>query len=332
MSIVNEITDKKTNMLINSDFNFWQRGTTSTTNAHRYLADRWVARADSFQSFTYQRILTPTEPALQLTSDVSFATGLLEICQQIEYEIFKPFLGKTVTLSMIGRALNSNVLSTDCALVAYFQNTFKDNPGIFGGGATFETGSRKVLTTSLAQYSYTFTLPADTLSMVVSLGTVSNFGAGGTHACSIGDGMVFSKVWMTEGAQASNFETCRRTIDNELDLCKRYYEKSFPLDTAPASNTGNLGNVMVGTIYAAGANYYALPVRFSVQKRAAPVVTIYNPQAANFQIRNFNRNADFTNSGAVSIGDSSFSLNGSSPGASAIGETIYAYWTANAEF
>ena len=83
-------------------------------------------------------------------------------------------------------------------------------------------------------------------------------------------------VQLEAGTTASPFEY--RQYGAELALCMRYYEKTYEIGTVPATATG-LGAVVVGggstgsTTSFIGGNSQ----RFTVPKRTAPTVTVYDP-------------------------------------------------------
>ena len=89
-------------------------------------------------------------------------------------------------------------------------------------------------------------------------------------------------VQLEPGSTATPFE--RRSYGQELSLCQRYYETSFPIGTAPAQNTGASGH----TLFAGNSDGGSIAVYkgFMVSKRAAPTVVTYNPSAANANFSN----------------------------------------------
>ena len=89
-------------------------------------------------------------------------------------------------------------------------------------------------------------------------------------------------VQLEPGSTATPFE--RRSYGQELALCQRYFETSFPIGTAPAQNTGASGHTFFAGNSDGGsiANYKG----FMVSKRAAPTVVTYNPSAANANFSN----------------------------------------------
>ena len=69
-----------------------------------------------------------------------------------------------------------------------------------------------------------------------------------------------------------------RPFPQELDLCKRYYEKTYPYADKPGNAYGGAGGgcSLVAEVYAT-ATFPALSWYFKVAKRAAPSVAIYSP-------------------------------------------------------
>lgn len=121
-----------------------------------------------------------------------------------------------------------------------------------------------------------------------------------------------------------------RPFGVELALCQRYYEKSYSINVAPASNS-NPGRVQhYGSSDSSGGVSFVQ--RFVVPKRANPQIITYNSSGTN-STWNWER------SGAVTgtfipvqgeLGTSSFSL-GMNVGASFVVAIIWGHWVAEAE-
>lgn len=92
----------------------------------------------------------------------------------------------------------------------------------------------------------------------------------------------------------------RRSAQQELALCQRYYWKTFPQGTTPAQNTGSFVGALYYTATVAAANRYTVSRTNPVTMRATPSSTYYNPFAANANWRNLTAVAD---SGAASDGN-----------------------------
>jgi hypothetical protein len=79
-------------------------------------------------------------------------------------------------------------------------------------------------------------------------------------------------VQLEVGTQATSFEY--RQYQQELALCQRYYEKSYDIGTAPATNTSVGRFQQTGSSNSSGDMTFA--IRFAVQKRTAPTMTAYS--------------------------------------------------------
>ena len=134
-------------------------------------------------------------------------------------------------------------------------------------------------------------------------------------------------VQLEVGSSATGFEY--RQYTTELQLCQRYYEKSYDIGVAPASNTA-LGSV---TLFCNGTlnGYMAGGRQFSVAKRTASTVTIYNCPGTSGRVSDGNT-SDYAAGGANQIGTSAFSLQNTSGATySPTGPLLYFHYTASAE-
>lgn len=128
-----------------------------------------------------------------------------------------------------------------------------------------------------------------------------------------------------------------QTPDEVLRECQYYYQKSFLTGTIPATNTGvNTGeSYFLSTIGTPNANY--IPIRFAVPMRTTPTApTLYNPAAANAQIRNISANADYSSTSVGNIGgNNTLTANGfvvtGTPGTASTGNLIGIHWTVSAQ-
>ena len=80
------------------------------------------------------------------------------------------------------------------------------------------------------------------------------------------------------GSQATAFE--HRSFNEELLLCKRYYQKSYAYETAPGTADSFL-NQMIGRAYATVTNRMDLRTRFEVEMRTTPTLTTYTPSGGS---------------------------------------------------
>lgn len=96
-------------------------------------------------------------------------------------------------------------------------------------------------------------------------------------------------VQLEVGSSATGFEY--RQYQQELALCQRYYQKSFPIATAPAQNIGGTGAVYSQSPAPSGSA--PAWVNFATVMRATPsTITTFNPSAANANWRNISASSD----------------------------------------
>ena len=119
----------------------------------------------------------------------------------------------------------------------------------------------------------------------------------------------------------------------ELARCQRYYQKSFNYATTPAQNIGSLTGEWAFPAGKAGAalnwsNSISLPTRL---RSVTYTRTLYNPNAANGQVRDSTLGGDCSSSGTTTLGDGSFTISTTGNASTAVGNLLTVHWTADAE-
>jgi hypothetical protein len=134
-----------------------------------------------------------------------------------------------------------------------------------------------------------------------------------------------------EGGQVASYFG-RRGFNDEEEACQEFFCKTFPRATAPAQNAGT-GSALVFTQGVAAAtaqkgNFWAFPVRMY---KAPAAVTLFNPSAANAQVRNLDTATDCSASATDIIGEWGVSFNTTSPTGSAAGQRLAVHLTADVQ-
>jgi hypothetical protein len=115
-----------------------------------------------------------------------------------------------------------------------------------------------------------------------------------------------------EAPSAARSPFIMRPFDQELRMCLRYYEKTYPYADAPGKVYGayNAGGALIQYAYAAAQYPCFPPWLFNVVKRAQPTVTMYSPQTGGPGVYYINSTYDITgtifaiNEHSVTIGSS----------------------------
>lgn len=287
------------NKIINGGFDIWQRGGGSGDHQSGgdYSADRWVQYKNgamvlnpykSTGAPTYTecgRANTYTMRCNVATADTSIAASdYALILQPIEGYNIVDLLGKTCTLSFWARAVTTG---TYCVA---FRNSVADRSYV----AEFTINS----TTTWEYKTVTFTMDdglTGTWDFTNGVGLYVNFilAAGSNFQTTPGswqsgsylatsnqvngvattdDHLRLSMVQLEVGSSATSFES--RSIQQELALCQRYFEKSYDLEVTPADSA--VSGFVTGIIIAPTV-IYSSTIEYLVDKRAQASITYYKP-------------------------------------------------------
>lgn len=85
----------------------------------------------------------------------------------------------------------------------------------------------------------------------------------------------FSEMMLNAGSKAAPFVRAGDSLEAELLMCQRFYEKSYDVDTTPNSNV-NAGAYTVCDLLASASTTIGMKIPFKVRKRATPTMAFYN--------------------------------------------------------
>lgn len=349
----------KPNLLANGGFDFAQRQapatltTYSDTSGRAYTADRWSITNEN-ASVQYARVDIASAPETGVSARYQGRfkkitnPGKMVIAQVVEGVDSMPCRSKTVRLQVrakyavassmtirIGLLYLTSAGTTD-SIPATFVSAFGaagvdptwgtnltaltpvtvDNATISGAGATC------VLTSIWARYGATFSVPATAKNLVAVIWT------NGLPAAN--DELFLTEASLTVGAEI--VEWAPEPVQVGLARCQRYFQKTFAVDTGPASSVGtNTGeSKFIATI--AGANPNRSPsIPFRVTMRTTPAILTYNPAAAGVEVRDETAAADCTATTAVSGADGSIAFTLTANAGTTVGGLLGIHWAANAE-
>lgn len=318
------------NALINPAFDIWQRGTSFAAGAIAYTADRWKftrASAATGATLSRQTGFSGAQFCARLARDNgNGGTGALYLAQQIETSGCHYLQGMDLFVGFDARKGADFSASGSTLTVTVFTGTGSNETvnvatGFATGGAS--TSKTATLSTTAGRFVLgPFAIPATAteIAVVVSWTPTGTASTANDYA---------ELTHFSVGTLATAQEYHGRAFRDEVDRCEAYYEKNLAIGTAPAQNLGNGGQRFRAVT--AGATDNGVCVSFRVRKRTTPTVTLYNPNAANAQIRDVTASADFSSSTANVITQTSFQASGTANASTNAGNQCEFHWSADAE-
>lgn len=300
---INKPKEEPRNHIINGNFDFWQRSLSSGTN--QYVADRFLGLNANTGVPIFQERSTdvPTVAESGYASDYSFrffqtGTGtkvnntLDTVTYRMEGNDAQRLIGKKLTLSFWAKASAIGTFSvsvrsgTDSQ--SYVQTFTIDSAS---------TWERKIINidelpddagfkqgTSLGLHiNFSFSIGSDFENATEGAWIPSNALAipGQTDALSINNfECLLAQVQLIEGDAADSFRRAGDTIESELALCQRYYEKSYNLFTDPGTASFQIGFEAYSP---PNRSFHRHRVNYAVTKRSNPTIVFYNTQTGAVQ-------------------------------------------------
>jgi hypothetical protein len=216
------------NRLINGNMYIDQRNAgaavTLTNSVFTYGVDRWAAYVSSATStVTTQRVATSLANFPYVTRILRGSgtfTGSTVFIQEIETVNCQDLAGQTVTVSFWAR--KGSAASQTSFYLQGISGSGTDQGIVGANNGTWTAWAAPVigvpiLTTTLTQYSYTWSVPAGTNEMALYFVVSTYTGTGSAN-----DYVDITGVQLEVGSVATPFE--RRLYGQELVLCQRYYD------------------------------------------------------------------------------------------------------------
>ena len=343
------------NKIMNGAFDFWQRNTSFAAIANNaYHTDRFhyiktgamvhtIARSTDIpagSSSVYSLLATPT------TIDASIAAGdYVGILQHIEGNVLRSFKSKKMVMTFWVKAFKAgtycislrNGTATRSIVLEYTinaSNTWEKKTVRFTHDAsgTWAYDAAIGLTVVFVQASgSTFNTTAGTWQTGQYLATSNQVNG----VDSLSNTFQLADICLVEDNEGQtrdpDFVYAGRDYFEELQLCQRYYEKSYDLNEAPGTINGTNG-CCFGV---AGTNLLhakrVVAVQYKVRKRVAGIANPWGPYSG--VIDRFGVQATATDSAANMGGGSESHANFVKNGTLAVGEGdgILFNWTCDAE-
>jgi hypothetical protein len=250
----------------------WQRGTSFSLSAGQtYTADRWItviSGAGSTSTISQQATTAAELSALEIQNPQFYLRYAVTVAGSVTYrdlaqriEDVRTFAGQNVTVSFYAKAASSITVG-----VQMYQG--------FGSGGSADTSTTPInvtIGTSWQKYTVTIACPSISGKTIGSGSMVATVFILPNSTFTLDITMVQSEY----GSTATSFDY--RPYGTELQLCQRYYEKSFEQATAPANGASgttfasNLG--LFGVVSTNRTSFGGTQIVFKVPKRTTPIIT-----------------------------------------------------------
>ena len=199
------------------------------------------------------------------------------------------------------------------------------NPTLIANATYENTPVNLNVTTSFATYSVTATVDTASAANIIL------FIWSDVTTTSLGEFLYITNVQLEKGSTATSFDY--RPYTTELQLCERYYEKSYNVDVVPATNTG-AGRVYVTALYqSAGLLDYGGSVPFRVSKRANPTMSYWREDgtSGSWEWANATGSGNTTAIITNRVGTTAFSTYATGSGFTNTSFVISGHWVASIE-
>jgi len=295
-----------TNYAINGGFDFAQRTTPGTLTAIAdggYGPDRWKSYREN-ADLQYQRVSGSGVSGITSAYYGEYKKitngGKILVCQPLEYLETVRFRGRTVSFQLkmrsnVARTMKMAIIELQAAGVAdtipavvSAYNADSTDPTLGANLAVIATPVSCAVTTNFQTFSFSAAVPSTSKNLLLAVWSDADL--------AVNDTLGMAEAGFYYGDTLRSWTP--RIYTDEFLLCQRYYWKTFPIDTPPASNTSANNLTFIANKAGATANgvYFSmiLPV---ILRTASPTMTSYNPSAANAQVRDLS----FGDCSAVSV-------------------------------
>ena len=271
------ITLPEKNRIINGGMDYWQRGGASGntslgsvaySSVDRFTTELVGAGFGSIErsSTSLPNNLTRYNAQILTNTPTSDDDDGVELIHKIESINVGDLAGESASFSFFYKA------SVDAPTEVNVELSVADSLDIFAAVTPFST-NRIVLTNDATWREIkieNFTLPSDAGDGVQIRLTFDNVGTLSTNGF-----LEVTQFMFAKGATAQPFTYAGGDLASELQLCQRYFEKSYNLDTT--IGVADITSASRQTCFVVGTNIAeSVRMEFNVNKRTIPVVNTWN--------------------------------------------------------
>ena len=268
--VVNVISQRVRNLLINGAMDFSQRSTSSlsiiSSVGNYRTVDRWLIGQLGTTSPVCQRVTKPSpaggpnNSAHALIMSASFSPGSSVVARQrIEAQYISSDDLKNVSIGFWARSSGPERIR----VTLHYADTYNN----FSASTLFYDSTTALANNSTWQYCKfeNIILPLSAVNGILASIQFESVNQTGSFNCWLTEAM------LNEGSLAAPFQRAGINREGELQLCQRYYEKSYDIDVDP----GTLTSAGAYQFMKAQSDLARFGPSFLVTKRAPPITAIY---------------------------------------------------------
>lgn len=284
---------------------------TQATNAAKFILSQFVINTE-MMPLRGQKVRVSCKIKQFVGSNANYRLGLLQLAAAGTVDTSPAFI------SAIGAANVEPTWGTNLLAINPDATPAAENGTISGAALTIAS------TAAWVRSSCVFTVPTDAKNLVVVLYR-DTLGAAS-------DAVGIAEFQMTQGPDLVDYKA--PPLAEEMLRCQRFFYKTFTYATVPVTNAGvTTGCVKwgAGVAGAVAGTWSTHP--FATEMFKIPTITLFNPGAANAQVRQIGATAgDCSVSSGTEVTTHSTGFT-TTPGATAvIGTILGVHFTADAEF
>jgi hypothetical protein len=285
----------------------------SSTAGKKVMLSQWILSSE-MSHLRGKKVRVSLKHNQKVGTGQTYKLGLLQLAVAGTVDVSPAFLsGAWSTTTGVDPAWGTNLAAI----------TPDASPTGEGGTITGAYLNVTTVATTWVKSSCVFTVPTNAKNLVM---VFFSDATGGTT-----DNISISEVQLTEGADLVDF--VQPPFYEDFGMCVRRFYKTFAYATVPVTNAGITTGPARWTAGVAGAVAGTwFPCAYTFRMWKVPAITLFNPGAANAQVRQIGATAgDCAASSAAETTDRCTSFT-CTPGASAVvGTVLGVHFTADAE-
>jgi len=326
----------------------------SDTSGRTMTADCWGGTNENI-GFNYQRIDTLGSPETGLRARFygtwlkGTSTGKLVVSQAVESTHIAPVRGRRVRFQVYlkdGTGANPTIrlglaqltaAGTADSIPATFISAFGANgtdptlgtnlayltpvAGTGDQGTISGNALSCSVTSTWKRFGVAFDVPSNAKNLVVLVFGDAQFAAT--------TGFSISQASLTHGAAIEDWMP--DNLVQEYERCFRYYQKSFELDTNPASSVGIGTGETTFMAVTAGATSANHRIVFQSRMWAAPSMASFNPAVAGAQVRDQTNAVNCSSTAFINTSQTGTTITTTGNASTTAGARLGVHWVARAE-